>query len=144
MKQLSASALNKYKGFIFDIDGTMIDSMKVHLKAWQKVLEKYGRHYSIKEVGELAYGINPEIVKRALGNDLTEEEIERISNEKEVLFRESFNPEEDVIKGFIHFIDEWSKKKMPLVIGSAAPLDNIDFFMERLGIGHYFKGAIHE
>ena len=144
MKQLKSSSLNKYKGFIFDIDGTMIDSMKVHLKAWQKVLEKYGRHYSLKEVGELAYGINPEIVKRALGNDLTEEEIERISNEKEVLFRESFDPEEDVIKGFIHFIDEWSKKKMPMVIGSAAPPENIEFFMQRLGIGHYFKGAIHE
>ncbi|HUR30696.1 MAG TPA: HAD-IA family hydrolase [Saprospiraceae bacterium] len=144
MKQLEATSLSKYKGFIFDIDGTMIDSMKVHLKAWQKVLEKYGCHYTMKEVGELAYGINPEIVKRALGDHLTDEEIEMISNEKEVLFRESFDPEEDVIKGFIHFIVEWFNKKIPLVIGSAAPSDNIDFFMDRLGIGHYFKGAISE
>lgn len=144
MKELDASSLNKYKGFIFDIDGTMIDSMKMHLKAWKKVLEKYGRNYSIKEVGELAYGINPEIVKRALGNHLSDEEVERISNEKEVLFRDSFDPEEDVIKGFIHFIDEWSNKKMPLVIGSAAPPENVEFFMDRLGIGHYFQGAVHE
>ena len=31
-----------------------------------------------------------------------------------------------------------------MVIGSAAPSANIDFFMKRLGVGHYFKGFIGE
>jgi len=68
MTAIKQDLLSAYKGFIFDIDGTIIDSMKVHMKAWQKVLENYGCHMSIKEVEEIAYGINPEIVKRALGN----------------------------------------------------------------------------
>lgn len=139
-KELIAS----YKGFIFDIDGTIIDSMKVHLKAWQKTLENHGLHLSLKEVGEKAYGINPEIVKRTLGDHLSEEEIENISNEKESLFRSSFNPEEDVVKGFIHFADELKRRNLPMVIGSAAPPENIDYFMERLGIRHYFKGIVSE
>src|SRR5688500_15849220 len=143
MTAIKQDLLSAYKGFIFDIDGTIIDSMKVHMKAWQKVLENYGCHMSIKEVEEIAYGINPEIVKRALGN-LPDDEVERITNEKEVLFRSSFDPEEDVIKGFIHFIDELKNKNIPIVIGSAAPPENIDFFMERLGVGHYFKGFISE
>ena len=106
MQRINSPLIKDFKGFIFGIDGTMIDSMKVHIKAWQKTLENHGCLMSLKEVEEIAYGINPEIVKRALGDNLSEEEIERISNEKEELFRNSFDPEEDVVKGFIHFIDE--------------------------------------
>ena len=142
--RLKSKLIQSFNGFIFDIDGTIIDSMKIHLKAWQKIFEKYGCHLSIKEVGEKAYGINPEIVKRTLGNHLSEEEVEKISNEKEEFFRNSFDPENDVIKGFIHFIDELKKNDFPMVIGSAAPPENVDYFMENLGIGHYFKGFVHE
>jgi HAD superfamily hydrolase (TIGR01509 family) len=143
MATINNAFLSSYKGFIFDIDGTMIDSMKVHLKAWQTIFERHGRKMSLKEVGEAAYGINPEIVKRVLG-DLPAKEIEDISNEKETLFRDLFDPEEDVVKGFIHFIDELKRNNLPLVIGSAAPPENVSFFMERLGIGHYFEGVVHE
>lgn len=144
MKSKKSDALVPFRGYIFDVDGTMIDSMKVHLKAWKQVLERHGHHKSLKEIGEMAYGINEEIVKRLFGDHLSKAEIEKISNEKESLFRESFNPQEDVVKGFIHFIDELKKRKLPLVIGSAAPPENIDFFMGSLGIGHYFEGVVHE
>ncbi len=144
MKSKKSDVLNPFRGFIFDIDGTMVDSMKVHLKAWKKVLERYGHPMSMKEIGENVYGINEEIVKRIFGGNLSKAEIEKISNEKERLFRELFNPQEDVVKGFIHFIDVLKKKNLPLVIGSAAPPENIDFFMNSLGIGHYFEGVVHE
>ncbi len=144
MNSNKSDLLTPFRGYIFDIDGTMIDSMKVHLKAWKEVLEDYGCRLTLKEIGEKAYGINPEIVKRILGNDLPEDLIEKISNEKERIFRTSFDPEDDVIKGFIHFIDDLSKRGLPLVIGSAAPPENVDFFMERLGVGHYFEGVVHE
>lgn len=142
--KIKAALLESFTGFIFDIDGTMIDSMKIHLKAWHKIFEKYGCHLTMKEVGEKTYGINSEIVKRTLGNHLSDEEVEKISNEKEELFRNSFDPENDVVKGFIHFIDELKNLNVPLVIGSAAPPENVNFFMEKLGIGHYFKGFVHE
>ena len=131
------------KGVIFDVDGTIIDSMKIHMKAWQKVFADYGYKMSIKEVKEAAYGINPEIVRRVMGN-LTDEIVEKISNEKEEWFRNAFDPEDDVIKGLIPFLELLRGNGIPMVIGSAAPPENIDYFMDRLGIRSYFKGFIHE
>ena len=29
--------LQNYKGFIFDLDGTLINSMPFHIRAWQQV-----------------------------------------------------------------------------------------------------------
>lgn len=34
--------LSNYQGIIFDMDGTLIDSMGGHMKAWQKACENYG------------------------------------------------------------------------------------------------------
>ncbi|WP_047047251.1 beta-phosphoglucomutase family hydrolase [Vibrio mexicanus] len=33
--------LDKYQGIIFDMDGTLIDSMPTHLSAWQKTAEQF-------------------------------------------------------------------------------------------------------
>ena len=33
--------LSRYKGIVFDMDGTLIDSMGAHGKAWQQTCEKY-------------------------------------------------------------------------------------------------------
>ncbi len=141
---LKNNFLSSFRGFIFDIDGTMIHSMKIHLKVWQMILEKYGISMSIKEIGEKASGINPEIVKRLFGHHLTEAEIDKIADEKEILFRKSFDPEEDVVKGFIQYIQQLKKQGLPIVIGTAAPPENVDFFIDSLGIREFFTGAIHE
>lgn len=33
---------SRYQGFIFDLDGTLIDSMPYHIKAWQQVSYEHG------------------------------------------------------------------------------------------------------
>lgn len=35
----------KYAGYIFDLDGTLVDSMPLHYKAWRLALEKAGAPY---------------------------------------------------------------------------------------------------
>ena len=35
----------KARGLIFDIDGTLVDTMPIHFRAWQKVAEEYGFEY---------------------------------------------------------------------------------------------------
>ena len=39
---MQISALSKYKGFIFDLDGTLINSMPFHAKAWRQTSNEYG------------------------------------------------------------------------------------------------------
>lgn len=136
--------MNEMRGAIFDIDGTMVDSMQLHLEVWYEIARKYGSKLSLKEVGEKAYGINPEIMERIFPGKYNDAQKDEIANEKEELFRQRFDPEKHVIKGFIHFLDALYLKGIPMVIGSAAPPENIRFFMNALGIGHYFKGEVHE
>ena len=37
--------LKKYDGFVFDLDGTLVDSMPLHLAGWQHAATLFGFHY---------------------------------------------------------------------------------------------------
>ncbi|MCW4438647.1 beta-phosphoglucomutase family hydrolase [Vibrio splendidus] len=37
--------LTAYDGLIFDMDGTLIDTMPAHVKAWQQTAEEFGFHF---------------------------------------------------------------------------------------------------
>ncbi len=37
--------LTAYEGLIFDMDGTLIDTMPAHVKAWQQTAEEFGFHF---------------------------------------------------------------------------------------------------
>ena len=65
------------KAFIFDVDGTLIDSNDFHARAWQKAFAEFGKEISFDE-------IRPHIGKGAdtlLPSFLTEKEIETYGDE---------------------------------------------------------------
>lgn len=77
------------EAFIFDVDGTLIDSNDFHAEAWQKAFEKYDKKVSFDK-------IRPQIGKGAdtlLPVFLTEKEIEEFGDEMTELRSEIFKDE---------------------------------------------------
>jgi len=54
------------KYFIFDLDGTLIDTEQAILKTWQQTLKEYGYIYSIDEI-RCVLGVTTEIGLKKLG-----------------------------------------------------------------------------
>ncbi|MCB0663116.1 MAG: HAD family phosphatase [Saprospiraceae bacterium] len=132
-----------YKGLIFDMDGTMIDNMMVHHRAWQKKLAELGLEMTIEEVKDQIHGINEEILERLFGDRFTREERRQIAWEKEAAYREIFKPELKLIDGLEIFLDKMKAENMPMAIGTAAPPENAHFVIEELQLQPYFKGIFH-
>lgn len=132
-----------FKGIIFDMDGTMVDNMMVHHRAWQLKLADLGLKMSIGEVKEKVHGINEEILERLFGNRFTLEERRRISWEKEAAYREIFLPELRLLPGLSDFLDKIKIANIPMAVGTAAPPENVDFVLDNLQLRHYFTGVFH-
>ncbi|MEZ5056420.1 MAG: HAD family phosphatase [Saprospiraceae bacterium] len=132
-----------YKGLIFDMDGTMVDNMMVHHRAWQKKLAELGLDMTIEEVKEKIHGINEEILERLFGDRFTKEDRKRIAWEKEAAYREIFKPELKLIPGLDVFLNKMKTENMPMAIGTAAPPENANFVIEELQLQDYFNGVFH-
>lgn len=131
------------KGIIFDMDGTMIDNMMVHHRAWQQKLKELGLEMSLEEVKEKVHGINEEILERLFGDRFTSEQRREISWQKEEAYREIFRPDLKLIPGLQEFLNKMKASNIPMAIGTAAPPENANFVLDELNIRSYFEGVFH-
>jgi HAD superfamily hydrolase (TIGR01509 family) len=131
------------KSIIFDMDGTMIDNMMVHHRAWQRKLKELGMEISLEEVHQKVHGVNVEILERLFGDRFTPEERQKISDEKEAEYRKIFEPELTLVDGLAELLHDLKGKNIPMGVGSAAPPVNVDFVMNNLDLWHYFDAVKH-
>jgi len=129
------------KAFIFDLNGTMINDMEFHTKAWINLLNtELGGNFTWAEVKQQMYGKNPEVIVRMFGPDrFTLEEMNRLSYEKEKRYQEEYLSQLQLLPGLASFLEHAYLKGIPMAIGSAAIPFNIDFVLDNLNIRHYFK-----
>lgn len=132
------------KAFLFDLNGTMIDDMQFHLKAWYHILnDDLGANLGWEETKRHMYGKNQELLIRIFGKDrFSQEEMDRLSLEKEKRYQQEYRPHLQLIPGLHEFLEKAYKLNIPMAIGSAAIMFNIDFVLDNLNIRHYFKAIV--
>jgi HAD superfamily hydrolase (TIGR01509 family) len=132
------------KAFLFDLNGTMIDDMGYHQKAWYEILNNdLHAGLSSEAVKKEMYGKNSELLVRIFGEGrFTNEEMDKWSFEKERRYQQAYLPELRLIDGLDAFLAHAKKKGTLLAIGSAAINFNIDFVLDNLGIRHYFSAIV--
>lgn len=131
------------QAILFDLDGTMIDNMMIHHRAWQQKLRELGLDWSIGKIKQHVHGVNTEILERLFGNRFTPEERQLISWEKEEAYRKIYLPELKLIEGLSTFLEKLHGQNIPMAIGSAAPGENVKFVLDHLDLHKYFPVVYH-
>jgi beta-phosphoglucomutase len=134
----------KPKAFILDLNGTMIDDMQYHAKAWYEILnDELQAGLSMEEVKKQMYGKNEEVMQRIFGkNYFNDEEMRALSLEKERRYQKIYAPHLRLVKGLAEFLEQCKQHNILLAIGTAAISFNIDFTLDTLHIRHYFSAII--
>ena len=132
----------KYKAFLFDLNGTMINDMPYHIKAWRRILNELGAGVSLQKVKEECYGKNQELVERIFPGRFTQKEKDRMGMEKETQYQVEFKPHLQLINGLDTVLKKSMEAGIKMAIGSAAILSNINFVIDGLHIRHYFNAII--
>lgn len=130
------------RGFIFDMDGTMVDNMMVHHRAWQRKLTELGLELSLEEVRQSIHGINEEIIERLFGHRFSPEQRTQIAYDKEAEYRRIFLPELSLVSGLPQFLEAASSQQISMGIGTAAPPENVQFILDNLQLHPYFPIVI--
>ena len=131
-------------GFIFDMNGTMIDDMAYHATGWHNIItNNLGATITKNDVLKQMYGKNCELLIRIFGSErFTQAEMDFWSMEKEKRYQTAYLPHLQLIDGLQTFFDAAYQAQIPMAIGSAAIPFNINFVVTNLQLQKYFKAIV--
>jgi beta-phosphoglucomutase-like phosphatase (HAD superfamily) len=118
---------------ILDMDGTMVDSMPFHARAWGEFTRRHGIAMPIDEILRRTTGRNGvECIRELFGSDTAEARCLELIAEKEAVYRELFAPVFAEVGGFRSFYAKARRRGMKVGVGTAGDQHNIAFVMQHL------------
>jgi len=128
----------KAKALIFDLDGTMADTMPTHYLSWKKVAEQHGFEFPEAWFYEWA-GVRTqkiaELLNERLGIDLDPAAAEE---EKETAFLDMIRGNIRPIKEVTTLVEKYHGK-MPMACGTGNLRDIAQLTLEAIGMAPYFN-----
>ncbi len=124
---------------IFDHDGVLVDTLKFHQDAWIALGPRIGHTITAEFVHETFGMTNPTIFRSLLGDTASIEDIQRHGDDKEACYRDLARGKLILIEGVRAFLDELSKARVQLAVGSSAPRPNVELTIEECGLAGRFS-----
>lgn len=134
--------MHQQTGFIFDMDGTLINNMAFHTLAWQRFLSNLGIDMTDAEINQHNHGTIEENIRRICGDDLSKAEVSALGDQKECLYRSLYRPHLKPIEGLTPFLQAAQRLGIPMAIGTSSGQQNITFVLDGLGIASYFTACV--
>ena len=118
---------------IFDMDGTMVDSMPFHARSWSEFTRRHGIAMDVDDVLRRTTGRNGvECMHELFGRKLDDEQALKLVAQKEAIYRELFAPVFAEVRGFRAFARKAAQRGLKIAVGTAGDRHNIAFVMDRL------------
>lgn len=122
---------------IFDLDGTLVDTVYAHVFAWQRALAESGLAvdgWRIHRRIGMSGGLFTRAVARELGREITSEEAEALQRRHGELFQQ-FLPDRRALPGATELLRALRQAGVPYGIATSGKRPEIDRSLEVLGVG---------
>lgn len=133
----------RFKGVIFDFNGVLLWDNHLHEEAWRLFSGRLrGRPMSDEEMKLAVHGrVNRDIFEYILGRAIDDEELGRLADEKEAVYRRLALDVIDTYRlspGAVELLDFLVANDIPRAIATSSPWVNVAFFIEKLDLNHWF------
>tara|TARA_B100001173_G_scaffold148050_1_gene128406 strand:- start:3884 stop:4477 length:594 start_codon:yes stop_codon:yes gene_type:complete len=124
------------EGLIFDCDGTLVDTMPIHFKAWSITTEKYGLIFPEDRFYALG-GVSPFEVLRILSSEQDKKiDFEEVTQEKESLYMQLISEAKEIPE--VMEIVRSNFEKIPMAVASGGTSETVIGILNHCSIKHYF------
>lgn len=136
-------AAHSRHALIFDLGGTLIDSMPWHARAWAVLLGEEGISMSPRQLLRSAAGMtSAQFLREQLGASLSDDDIAHLAARKESLFRTLYEPHVRALPGTAALLSAARRLGFRMAIATAEPMYNMVFVLERTRLGSYFDALV--
>lgn len=133
------------KGFLFDLDGVIVDTAVFHFQAWRRLAQKLGGDFTEEQNEQLKGVSRVDSLKKIIewtGATVSEEEFQTLMIEKNEWYLElvqGLGPQ-DALPGALNFLQTAYDQGIKIALGSASK--NAPMILEKLGITPLFTAII--
>lgn len=127
--------MNKKLAVIFDMDGVICHTNPYHSIAFKEFFSGRNLAPTEEEFALHMYGkSNSYILSHFLNRPISGEELLRLEDEKESLFRKIYEPHVEPIAGFPSFISNLAAQGVKLGVATSAPYANLELILSKVKI----------
>ena len=131
---------NDYEGLIFDMDGTLADTMPTHFIAWSKTFKKYGINFSEDRFYALG-GVPAEAIIIMLAKEQRQSiDAAAVAIEKEELFEFLLGEVQPVKE--VKAIAERYREILPMAVATGSPMWVAEKILLALGMRNWFGAVV--
>lgn len=131
------------KGFLFDMDGVLVANSDVHMEAFDIFCTRYGVT-DWRDRARNLFGMgNDDIMTALLPAALIREKgLQALADEKEAIYRRIYAPTIRPVEGLPELLRRCCERGIRCAVGSSGCAANVDFVLEKCGIGPFFEQRI--
>ena len=134
---------NCIHALVFDCDGVVVDSNRLHVETWRETAAAHGYPMADPEhIGKCGLRTIA-VIRDLLRWPVDEEEAVRLGEEKESRYRECIRAGGiEPIAGVRETLEKAAALGLPCALGSSAPRENARLCLESLGLVPFFKAVV--
>jgi len=130
----------KFKGLVFDFNGTLVWDTPYHNQAFDIFLEKHNIQLSDQEKTIKIHGkTNPDIMRGLFNRELDDGEITKFSIEKETIYQNLVKEDLHFASGVENLFNFLKLKNIPFCIATSSDLFNVKFYFRQLQLHRWFS-----
>jgi HAD superfamily hydrolase (TIGR01509 family) len=130
------------RGFIFDMDGTMVESMPAHGKSWEEFRNRHHIDMPVEEILQKTTGRTGVECIRILMGEVPEAEAKKLIGEKEAIYREIFARDFREVAGFALFLRQAQDRGLKTAVATAGDEKNLAFVLKHLDLKQQPDAAV--
>ncbi|HEY9776069.1 MAG TPA: HAD family hydrolase [Planktothrix sp.] len=126
------------KAVIFDIDGTLIDSVDLHAKAWKEAFDHFGVETSFQKVRDQIGKGGDHLLPTFISKEQIEEFGDELKEWRGEHFKSKYMHSIRPFKDSHALLDRVKKGGLKVAAGSSAKQDELDYYIGLLGAKELF------
>lgn len=130
------------KAVIFDLDGTLTDSDKVHFQVFKEIFAQHGIDLDRALYRQKISGRQNAAILADFLPDLSDAEVEAFSADKEATFRTAAHGTLTPLAGLLELIEQIKRQGLAISVVTNAPPENATFMLKELGLSDTFAPVV--